>query len=495
MKRVLKNEKYFNRFLYRYKKGGFNACTTNLTEKESMDMRKHILVTVLAMVATGFLFANGGSEKPAASAKVSTLDPYKQAGGNFVLTTDMIGYENAEIELTWQPNPSQSLTSTMQGRVDDLKGKLEKWAKAHPNVKIVPLGTTSNINDNMAKLQISVVEGNAPDLVAVDSFVMPQFLEYAQDISDVAKEQGFDYNDYFPYIKEQVIQNGQLKALWYTTDVRALFYRKDWIQTPPTTADELIAEGKKQAAQGRTGFIFVGGRGEGSVNNLWGMFWCQGAKLVDKDGNMALEDPKNKQALTNLFAFVKRAVDEGVSPTTVINYPRDSAMFGDAAAGNVAMFLANTSAIGHLREIMGEDEFNAKWGMAPTPVMHAGETSTCSAGGWTNLVFAKDDLHRRLAADLAINLYSSDEAAYSWNKLESALPCTNKQFDSFDYLQTDPYFVTEKGYLQSASTRPAVAVYSTISTECQVALGAVISGSLTPEKAVDQVIANVKNSL
>ncbi len=457
-------------------------------------MKRKALLVASALLCASALFAAGSSEKASAS-KGAEKDPYKQPSGNFVLTPELIGYENAEIELTWQPNPSQSLTSTMQGRVDDLKVKLEKWVKAHPNVKVVPLGTTSNINDNMAKLQISVVEGNAPDLVAVDSFVMPQFMEYAQPISDVANELGFDYNDYFPYIKEQVIQDGVLKALWYTTDVRALFYRKDWIKNAPTTADELIAEGKKQAEQGRTGFVFVGGRGEGSVNNLWGMYWCQGAKLVDENGNMALEEPKNKQALTNLFAFVKRAVDEGVSPKTVINYPRDAAMFGDIAAGNVAMFLSNTSAISNLREIMGQEAFDSVWGMAATPVMHAGETSTCSAGGWTNMVFAKDDLHRRLAADLAINLYSSDEAAYSWGVKESALPCTNKQFQTFDYLQHDHYFVTEKAFLETASTRPAAAVYSTISTECQVALGSVITGTLTPEQAVEQVIANVKNSL
>ncbi|QTQ15916.1 extracellular solute-binding protein [Treponema parvum] len=455
---------------------------------------KKITKIAVALLITGTTLFAAGSKETASSKPADMSVVYKQPKGNFVLGTQMIGYEDAEIELTWQPNPSQSLNSTMKGRVDDLTVKLEKWAKAHPNVKIIPIGTTSNINDNMTKLRVTVVEGGAPDLVSVDSFMMPLFLDYAQDISDVAQEKNFNYNDYFPYIKNQVMEGNKLKALWYTTDVRALFYRKDLIKDPPKTVDELIAVGKQMKDQGKVGFIYVGGRGEGSVNNLWGLFWCQKAVLTDKDGKLALAREPNKTALINLYSFVQKTISEGITPKTIINYGRDSNMFGDIAAGNIAMFLSNTSAIGNLREIMGAEKFNRLWGMAPTPVMHAGETSTSSAGGWTNMVFAKDDLKRRLAADLAIELFSSDSAAESWLKLESAVPTVSSQFSTFSFIKEDPYFVKIADYLQTASTRPAVEIYSAISTEAQVALGSVITGESTPEKAVETIIKNVKNN-
>jgi len=185
-------------------------------------MKKLVLALVLLLVAVS-LFAQGSSEAPAAS---KALDPYKQPSGKFVCTPQMIGYEDAEIELTWQPNPSQSMSSSVPSRVEIITKHVKEWVEKHPNVKVIPVGTTSNINDNMAKLQISVVEGGAPDLVAVDSFVMPQFLEYAQDITDAVKKAGVDPNDFFPYVKDQAMVDGKLKALWYTTDVRAILYRK-----------------------------------------------------------------------------------------------------------------------------------------------------------------------------------------------------------------------------------------------------------------------------
>lgn len=456
--------------------------------------QKNVLVVAMLLLVTMVVFANGTQESTAkANEEVDMSVVYKQPGGEFVLTPQMIGYKDAEIELTWQPNPSQSLVSTIPARVENLSAKLETWVKAHPNVKVIPVGTTSNINNSMTKLRLSVVEGNAPDICAVDSFMMPLFLDYGRDVSDIAEEKGIDINDYFPFVKKQVMVGDELRALWNDTDVRALFYRKDLIETPPTTVDEVIKVGKEMAKQGKIGLIYLGGRGEGTVNNLWGMFWSQGGKLVDSDGNMVLDKEPNKTALINVFKFIKRTIDEGVTPKTIINYGRDSNLYGDAAAGNVAMFMANTGAINEMRSIMGTEKFFQLWGMAPLPVIEKGQTSSSSAGGWTNMVFSKDELHRRLAADLVIDLFNSDSAAESWLKVEGALPTQQHQFKVFKFISKDPYISRVAEYLNSAKTRPAVAIYNTISTEVQVAIGDVITGGATPEQAVESVIKNVNN--
>jgi len=454
-------------------------------------MKKLVLALVLLLVAVS-LFAQGSAEAQTAS---KALDPYKQPSGKFVCTPQMIGYEDAEIELTWQPNPSQSMSSSIPSRVEVITKHVKEWVEKHPNVKVIPVGTTSNINDNMAKLQISVVEGGAPDLVAVDSFVMPQFLEYAQDITDAVKKAGVDPEGFFPYVKDQAIVNGQLKALWYTTDVRALFYRKDLLSKDPVTVDDVIEAGKAMKGKVDMPLIYVGGRGEGSVNNLWGLYWCQGAKLTNPDGTMAIDKDPGKSALTNLYKFVKRTIDEGITPTTIINYPRDAAMAGDIAAGKVGMFMSNTSSINNIRLIIGKEKFDETWAMCPLPVMEAGQKSTCSAGGWTMMVFAKDPLKKELAADLGCALFITDDAAYEYLGSEGSLPTQAHQFEKFDYITSDPLFVKQIEYLDSASTRPGKdAIYSVISTEAQVGLGNVITGSATPEQAVETVIKNVKNN-
>jgi ABC-type glycerol-3-phosphate transport system substrate-binding protein len=67
------------------------------------------------------------------------------------------------------------------------------------------------------------------------------------------------------------------------------------------------------------------------------------------------------------------------------------------------------------------------------------------------------------------------------------------QYKSFDYLAKDPYSAICLDLLDNASTRPAVELYNVISTETQVAIGQVITGSSTPEKALESLIQNVKN--
>jgi multiple sugar transport system substrate-binding protein len=127
------------------------------------------------------------------------------------------------------------------------------------------------------------------------------------------------------------------------------------------------------------------------------------------------------------------------------------------------------------------------------PVMKAGQKSTASAGGWTNMVFARDELHRRLAADLAINLYSSDAASESWTRAGGYLPTRQSNFEKFSYIRSDPFLVKCEQFLSAASTRPAVELYNVISMEVQVAIGTIITGSAAPEQALETVIKNVKN--
>ena len=456
-------------------------------------------LAALALVAFAGCGGGGGSSSSASSsASVDEIDwsiVTKHPGGTMVVSAQEIGYPGAEIELTWQPNPGQSLTSTVPALIDDLTAKLTAWVEAHPNVKITVLGTTGSINDFMTKLRLDAAQGNAPDLAAVDSFVMPLYREYGRDISDVAQRLGIDYNDYFPFIKEEVLVGNELRALWFTTDARALYYRKDIIDTPPATVDELIDVAKRVSQErGMTGFIYVGGRGEGSINNLWGLYWCQGGEITNPDGTMAIDKEPNKTYMINLFNFVKRTIDEGITPVSVVNYDGDLNMVGDAAAGNVAMFLGNTAMINQMRAVMGE-EFDRLWAIAPTPVMEAGQVSTCSAGGWTNMVFSRDELHRVLAAELAIALYSSDEAAETFLPIESSMPCLLQQYEKFDFIKSDPYYVQIVDYLETANTRPAVEAYNIISVEAQVALGNVITGAATPEEAVEAIIRNVNRQM
>ncbi len=75
-------------------------------------------------------------------------------------------------------------------------------------------------------------------------------------------------------------------GIWYTTDVRFLYYRKDLIETPPTTWDELLAVCEEIKDDVTYPYVFQAQRDEGTMtNSILPFFYGQGAKLFDEDGN------------------------------------------------------------------------------------------------------------------------------------------------------------------------------------------------------------------
>ncbi|AZK45633.1 MULTISPECIES: extracellular solute-binding protein [Paenibacillus] len=470
-------------------------------------MKKTFLYVLAAVMVFTLLLSGCGSKDnssnagqanesnaPAAENSTGTEDITKKVPeGQMMITPMLIGYQNAEIEITWQPNPSQSLEATSPARVDYLTKKMKAWIEEHPNVKIKPISTSSNSGDNMAKLQLKLNEGSAPDVAAVDSFMMPTFAEYAQPLNDAFAAKGISMDDYFPFMHSTMQPDGpggDILSDWYTTDVRALYYRKDLIDTPPKTVDELISTAKQlqENNKGMTGLIYVAGRNEGAVNNHLGIYWSQGFPLLNEDNSLAFADGDANKAMLNFLSFFENTVGEGISPQRIVEFDKESSMFGDLTTDKFGMFIASSSAVPQLREIIGADAFDAKWGIAELPVVNAGDTSSSSAGGWTNVVFAKDKFKADLAADFVLSLYSDDSAAGEWCEIGGFLPTRKSVFDTTPAFAEDEYYKSFAAYLDQAQSRPPVPEYTTLSSELQIAIGNIVTGSKTAEQALQEVI-------
>lgn len=420
----------------------------------------------------------------------------KHPGGQMIISPQLIGYQEAEIEITWQPNPSQSLEATSPARVDYLTKKMKAWIEEHPNVKIKPISTSNNSTDNMAKLQLKLAEGTAPDVAAVDSFMMPSVAEYAQPLNDAMAAKGISIDDYFPFMLSTMQPDGEggdILSDWYTTDVRALYYRKDLISAPPATVDELISTAKKlqEDNPGMTGLIYVAGRNEGAVNNHLGIYWSQGFPLLNDDNSIAFQDGEAKTAMLNFLSFFENTVKEGVTPQRVVEFDKESNMFGDLTTDKYGMFIASSSAVPQIKEIVGADTFEQKWGIAELPVIHAGDTASSSAGGWTNVVFATDKQKAELAADFVLSLYSDDAAAGEWCEIGGFLPTRRSVYDNTPAFAEDAYAKQFASYLDQAQSRPPVSEYTALSSELQVAIGEIVTGTSTAEKALENIIKKV----
>ena len=104
-----------------------------------------------------------------------------------VVTPQLIGNPDAKTTITWLPKdgldiPNEAVASYLTRRA-------KEWAEKHPDVKIVPQAQTLNIQNAMAKLSMQIASGNAPDLVAIDSFTVSKYYQYLQPLDSILKEE------------------------------------------------------------------------------------------------------------------------------------------------------------------------------------------------------------------------------------------------------------------------------------------------------------------
>ncbi|WP_164974794.1 extracellular solute-binding protein [Halegenticoccus tardaugens] len=410
-----------------------------------------------------------------------------------LITDERIGSEDAETELTHWLLPEASHTyEDNPAHAKVYEQIFRTWAQNHPDAKI-ELEYQTNLEQMKTKLLQTAAKGSAPSMAQVDSFWVPNFSQHLQPVTDVIE----DEDDWFPFVKEVMVNDGEWQAVWKNTDCRTLYYRQDLIDkyndgNPPETWDQLITVGQDiKDNEGMAGYMYNGGKWEATTFDNLAMYWAQGADLVNDQGKPVLDEPSNKKALLNVFEFFKRTIDSGVTPKRIANI-NDYALLEQAALnGETAMFLGGNWQISTIKETVDSKEEWQQWKVAKIPQMSSNTAST-GTGGWTVGVFTQDDAERTAAKEYA-GQYSKKENMAEFCKTGAYLPTRKSVFESSSYFSEDPYQQVYQELLKDGRARPGVPIYLTISSEWQIAAGKVITGQATPQKAVETMITNVNS--
>ena len=408
-----------------------------------------------------------------------------------LVTKNRIGSSDASTSLTFWLLPSASHTQDDNPKLAKVYEQFFRtWAKNHSDTKI-ELEYQTNLEQMKTKLLQSAAKGNAPSMSQVDSFWVPNFTDHLQPVTDAIE----DKEDWYPFVKEVMVKDGEWLSVWKNTDCRALYYRKDLIDKyndgkPPETWDELIKVGKSiKKQENMSGYMYNGGKWEGTTFDNLAMFWAQGGDLVNDQGKPVLGEGKNKEALLNVFKFFKRTVDSGVTPKRVANINDYGILRKAALNGETAMFLGGNWQISTIKQNVDSDSEWKKWKVAKIPQAKAGTAAT-GTGGWTVGVFDTDKKKKSAAIDYA-GTFAKKKNMGEFCKAGGYLPTRKSVFEDVKFFSEDPYMQTYKELLKDGRARPGVPIYLTISSEWQAAAGKVITGQTSPEKAVDTMIKNV----
>ncbi len=395
-----------------------------------------------------------------------------------LVTTDRVGRADAPNVLTMRTNPNQSPNSPSAEQKAAFTKVWQKFAEDHPDWQLQFEFFGNDIGSEHARLLEQARAGRAPDCVTVDSFQLALFVSNGvlQPLDDYFSKEEID--DLFPFIREGITgPDGHIYAWWWGTDLRILYYNKDIISTPPDTWDEMQTAALEASKTGVDGVLFNGGRWEGTTFDWLANFWAQGGELVDADGKPIFGEGENRDKMLKALNYYKGLVDSGAAPQRVATI-KDYADFNAAAiGGTAASFFGGHWQKFQLKEGMSPEEF-AKWEVAELPGPTADERAT-GTGGWTVAAFTDDPEKIKMCATVMREVYMGPA-----NEVIGDLPTRQSLFDQLPRFQ-DPYFGKLKEYLVHGHARPGVPIYPEISNQIQIMMGDVLTGSKTPEEALD----------
>jgi multiple sugar transport system substrate-binding protein len=407
-----------------------------------------------------------------------------------LVTPERIGNPDAEIVLTANIQRSDTLFAATESRKEYIRKAAGEWAKAHPNARIdVQVAPTGQISMTMATLMTQAESGNAPDFAHIDSFWVGRFIDsgYTRSLNDYISQDTID--DFYGFIKEVVMKDGEMHAIWGETDARFLYYRKDWIEEPPRTWDEAIDVAlKMKKERGVHGYLAWLGSWEGAVNgNVWPSFWAQGGEMFDENGRPIIGEGKNKEALVNSLGFLKRLIDTGAAPVMAASITGSDPLLAEIRSNNVAMVANGSWLYSQISDII--DNVDEKWDFAPLPQMKADQRAN-SNGGWTWAVLSDDPVKQELAADYIMRVVGSTEAMAERTKVYNYLPTRKSVYETDPYFSENERMQKLRESLKYGNARPANPLYNTVSDLTQRALGRLLTGQTDDiEAEVDQIQA------
>lgn len=402
------------------------------------------------------------------------------------VTADRIG--SGDQELTYwglkahsHQDENESFANTIR---DDFYGA---WAENHPEYTINYQLQPSN-EQFQTKLIQSAAEGNTPEMSLADSFWVPNFFNELTPVTDRID----DTDDWFPFVKDVVVQDDEWLAVWQNTDCRALYYRQDLIDEygsgdPPETWEDVLSVGQTISEdENMEGFMFNGGRWEGTTFDNLAHYWGQGGQILDDSRNLVIGTEENRNRLLNVFQFFQQAISSGATPKRVSSITDYDTLTQAAVNGDTAMFVGGNWQIATIKQDLEDWE---KWKVAKIPMQESDMAATGS-GGWTQCVFTSEDGLVEPAKDFT-TMWADKEKMATYTKEGGYLPTRPSVFEEDEYFSDDPYQQTFGELLQDAQARPGGEEYNTFSSEFQVAAGNVLSEQASPEDAVDTLVSNV----
>jgi multiple sugar transport system substrate-binding protein len=342
-------------------------------------------------------------------------------------------------------------------------------------------------------LLTAVAGGTPPALHYADRFTVPQFAQqgFFTAITDLATAAGVKEEDYYPFAWAETVYKGDIYALSFDTDTRALWYNKDIMaeagldpEAPPTNLDELRAATAALTVKDANGRITRYGFNP-IYDQAWSYTWgfaFQGEFQDPATLRITTAHPNNIQAME----FVKSFVDEiGVEEIDAMLAACAGTACNDANdyfwTGQSAMTCSGNWKVAQAHRYKPDTNY----GVVPFPGPDGPAPFASWAGGWSWAI--PSGVQDVEAAFDALSYLCGPEGQLKYNKDTFHIP-TNVKASEDPFFREDPLHAVFMDLLPVSHTRPPIPAGSMLWDMLFTAFRDEIPhGTKTAEEALTQV--------
>ncbi|MDX2241337.1 MAG: ABC transporter substrate-binding protein [Leptolyngbyaceae cyanobacterium bins.302] len=374
------------------------------------------------------------------------------------------------------------------------KFMVKAFEAEHPNIRLQIVEGPNQVNLLEDMYTTAFLLGDSPyDLVNMDVIWISKFAAagWLMDLTDDVT--AAELAEFSPADVEGSKYEGRLYRLPVRSDAGMLYYRKDLLDAaglkPPQTFEDIERISKTLQAQKavRWGYLWQGKQYEGSaamfveVLQGFGGFWVNPDTL-----EVGLDRPEGLSAI----AFLKRTINEGISPPGVTTYVEEDTrrIFQNGESA----FMRNWP---YAWSLMNADTSPVKGKIEIMPMVRSqsGQDSGSCLGGW-GLGIAKTSKHKQAALE-AIRFITSEAIQKQFIMDAGYVPSRRELFNDADVIARYDHYPDLLKVVNNAVLRPPIAQYAQASDILQRYLSAALTNQQSPEAAMQAAAGETRRLL
>jgi len=393
-----------------------------------------------------------------------------------------------------QPNqPAPEKVKIVYARGTDVTGATQKLVEAfeqkfpHIDVEFREMPSDTGQSHDQYVTMFSA-QSSEIDVFDLDVIWPAEFAQagYLLPLDRFIEQDGIKLEDYIQGAVDAGNFNGQQWAMPKFLDTGLLFYRKDIVKEVPKTWDDLIKLASELKGQGGTkfGYLMQAKQYEGLVCNFIEFNAAYGGKILDEQGNVAINNPDTIQGLKKLMEVVQ----SDFVPNNITTFTELESH--TAFIEGQAPFIRNWPYQYALAQDPAQSKIVDKIGVAPLPSGDNGSAATL--GGWMTGI-NKFSKHPKEAWEF-VKFMNGPEGQKITAIVGGSSPTYLPTYEDPEVQKANPLYANKDfvNGVKAAVPRPTTPLYPKVSDILQIEISKALAGQQTAEQAVQQMEQKLK---